>query len=189
MPAQLQAATQRWGQRELELRRFELLSKPRRGPPGVGMPSDGDLSRAASAPAGLKPAGSTLAALSAGMPKAVFDAWQRGELPGMPAMPGLPKLSAEKLREIEERRRARAKTKVEEWRQREREFGEAWLRNREWCAERESADRTRACMHTCTHACMHTGTSRATGRPSRTASCRRSAQGTRPGRRRAVAGA
>lgn len=136
--AELQQATQRFGQAAIEMTRLQRLSqRVARGgtaqlPPGCG----GEFSRSNSAPQ-LPPAGvgmsrsGSLAGIAAAMPKPIFDAWQRGDpMPGMP--PLLPRLSAEKLREMEERRRRRAKTQVEEWRQRSREEGAKWLVNREW---------------------------------------------------------
>ena len=125
--------TERFGEEAIEIARLERTSQPRgRHATSYG---DSDLTRASSAPQ-LPPGAGTrrtasLAALGGAMPKPIFDAWQRGEgLPGMP--PLLPKLSPEKLHQLEERRRKKAKEKVEEWRQACREQGEKWLVGRQW---------------------------------------------------------
>jgi len=125
--------TERFGEEAIEIARLERTSQPRgRQATSYG---DSDLTRASSAPqlppgAGMRRTAS-LAALGGAMPKPIFDAWQRGEgLPGMP--PLLPKLSPEKLHQLEERRRKKAKEKVEEWRQACREQGEKWLVGRQW---------------------------------------------------------
>eukprot|EP00900_Chrysochromulina_parva_P009142 jgi/Chrpa1/18229/Chrysochromulina_OHIO_Genome00026140-RA len=131
--AELKAMTERFGEEAIEIARLERTSQPRgRHATSYG---DSDLTRASSAPqlppgAGMRRTAS-LAALGGAMPKPIFDAWQRGEgLPGMP--PLLPKLSPEKLHQLEERRRKKAKEKVEEWRQACREQGEKWLVGRQW---------------------------------------------------------
>ena len=135
--AELQEATDRFGQAAIEMARLERLTQHRGARGGAQLPLDGGgMSRSGSAPqlpsavGGMSRSGSA-AGIAAGMPKPIFDAWQRGDpIPGMP--PLLPRLSAEKLREIEERRRRRAKAQVEEWRMRSREEGAKWLVNREW---------------------------------------------------------
>ena len=146
--AELRAATERFGAQALELARLERLKltqqrsgklQPLRAGNRQQLAEAPDLSRATSAPHMLynqMPTSAHSPPMSRGassgfFPQSIQDAWQRGVvIPGMPPPP-VP-ISPEKLREIEERRRAKAKRMVEEWRQTQLQIGAQWVERTRW---------------------------------------------------------